>query len=262
MKKNRVVFFSQTLTVSAPMSKSSTTSWTNFFTTLKLDAPTLPDASRRKTRSAFALLEQLPEKSRHSLNKNTPLKAYHDTEYEFTFPKIDQFADIIAKLGPGCFMWKRDLSRFFLQLKVDPYEYDRLGFVWRAKLFLFVSFVWGCRHAGYAGQWLTTAVAFVLANIGLELTGLLFHCLNYADDFAGAESTFDRAQLSFATLGNLLTDIGLTESKSKASPPATTMTYLGVSFNTVEMCIHVDPDKLVELKSELHKWSKKTVAKK
>ena len=56
--------------------------------------------------------------------------------------------------------------------------------------------------------------------------------------------------------------IGLTESKSKASLPATTLTYLGVSFNTIEMCIHVDPDKLVELKSELHKWSKKTVAKK
>ena len=198
----------------------------------------------------------------YSLNKNTPLKAYHDTEYEFSFPKIDQFADKIAQLGPGCFLWKRDLSRFFLQLKVDPYEYDRLGFVWRAKLFLFVSFVWGCRHAGYAGQWLTTAVAFILANIGLELTGLLFHCLNYADDFAGAEETFDRAQLSFSTLGDLLVDIGLTESKSKASPPATTMTYLGVSFNTIDMCLHVDPDKMIELKTELHKWSRKTVAKK
>ena len=198
----------------------------------------------------------------YSLNKNTPLKAYHDTEYEFSFPKIDQFADKIAQLGPGCFLWKRDLSRFFLQLKVDPYEYDRLGFVWRAKLFLFVSFVWGCRHAGYAGQWLTTAVAFILANIGLELTGLLYHCLNYADDFAGAEETFDRAQLSFSTLGDLLVDIGLTESKSKASPPATTMTYLGVSFNTIDMCLHVDPDKMIELKTELHKWSRKTVAKK
>ena len=65
----------------------------------------------------------------YSLNKNTPEKAYHDAEYEFHFPKIDNLADIIAQLGSGCFLWKRDLSRFFLQLKIDPYEYDKLGFV-------------------------------------------------------------------------------------------------------------------------------------
>ena len=149
-----------------------------------------------------------------------------------------------------------------MQLKVDPLEYNKLGFVWREKLFLFVSFVWGCRHAGYAGQWLTTAVSFILANLGLELTGFLFYCLNYADDFGGAESSLARAQLSFDTLGNLLTEIGLAESKSKASAPATTMTYLGVSFNTVDMCLHVDADKMVELKSELIKWVRKTTAKK
>ena len=40
------------------------------------------------------------------------------------------------------------------------------------------------------------------------------------------------------------------------------MTYLGVSFNTVDMCLHVDADKMVELKSELIKWVRKTTAKK
>ena len=198
----------------------------------------------------------------YSLNKNTPEKAYHDTEYEFHFPRIDQLADIIATLGPGCYLWKRDLSRFFLQLKVDPFEYDKLGFVWREKLFFFVSFVWGCRHAGYAGQWLTTAVAFIHSHLGLELSGILFYVLNYSDDFAGAESDKTRAELSFATLGKLLVEIGLTESVSKATSPATTMTYLGVSFNTVDMCLHVDQDKIIELKSELSKWARKTVAKK
>ena len=218
-----------------------------------MTAPKIPCSRRTVFDASFGLF---------SLNMNTPEKAYHDQEYEFQFPTIDNFADIIAQLGPGCFMWKRDLSRFFLQLKVDSFEYDKLGFVWRSKLYLFVSFVWGCRHAGYAGQWLTTAVAFIVAQIGLELTGILYLILNYSDDFAGAESCKDRAQSSFATLGDLLTDIGLSESKAKACAPATTMTYLGVSFDTVDMCIRVDSEKLVEIKSELLKWSRKTVAKK
>ena len=197
-----------------------------------------------------------------SLNKNTPEKSYHDMEYEFHFPKIDNLADIISTLGPNCYLWKRDLSRFYLQLKIDPIEYPNLGFVWREKLFLFLSFVWGCRHAGYCGQWLTTAVAFILARLGLEKTGFLFFVLNYANDFCGAESSKSRAELSFSTLGELLVDIGLNESLSKAAPPSTRMTYLGVCFDTVDMCLHVDKDKLAELKPEIAMWVRKTVAKK
>ena len=198
----------------------------------------------------------------YSLNKNTPEKCYMDSEYEFHFPRIDDLADRIAELGPGCYLWKRDLSRYYLQLKIDPLEYDKLGFVWRGKFYFFTSFVWGTRHAGYAGQWLTTAVAHILTHMGLELVACLFFCLNYADDFCGCEIELSRAELSFATLGQLLFDIGLNESKSKASPPAQVMTYLGVSFNTIDMCMHVDADKLVELKVEISKWVNKTVAKK
>ena len=198
----------------------------------------------------------------YSLNKNTPEKAYHETEYEFHFPSIDTFADLIAKLGPGCLLFKRDLSRYFLQLKIDPYEYDKLGFVWREKVFFFTSFVWGCRHAGYVGQWLTSAVSYIHTKFGLEKTGEPFNILNYADDFAGAEADNSRAHFSFESLGKLLSDIGLNESKSKACPPSTSMTYLGVLFDTIDMCMHVDKDKIVELKIELAKWSRKTVAKK
>ena len=98
--------------------------------------------------------------------------------------------------------------------------------------------------------------------MGLELVACLFFCLNYADDCCGCESELTRAELSFATLGQLLFDIGLNESKSKANFPAQVMTYLGVSFNTIDMCMHVDPDKVSELKAEISKWVKKTVAKK
>ena len=198
----------------------------------------------------------------YSLNKNTPQHSYHKSEYEFIFPKIDDLADKIAELGPKCFLWKRDLSRYFLQLKIDPLEYNKLGFVWRGKFYFFTFFVWGTRHAGYAGQWLTSAVSFIHAHTGLEIISCLFFVLNYADDFCGCESKLSQAQLSYDKLGQSLIDIGLNESKSKACPPAQIMTYLGVSFNTIDMCMHVDSDKIVEVKSELTKWSRKTVATK
>ena len=127
-----------------------------------------------------------------------------------------------------------------MQLKINPLEYPKLGFVWRGKFYFFASFVWGTWHAGHDGLWLTTAAAHIHAHTGLELISSLFYVLNYADDFASCELEFSLAQLSFDKLGQLLFDIGLTESKSKASPPSQIMTYLGVSFNTVDMCMHVD----------------------
>ena len=122
-----------------------------------------------------------------SLNKNTPEKCYNDSEYEFTFPKIYDLADRIAELGPNCYLWKRDLSRYFLQLKIDPAEFDKLGFIWRGKLYFFTSFVWGTRNAGYTSQWLTSAVSYVHSHLGLDLISAFFFVLNYADDFAGCE---------------------------------------------------------------------------
>ena len=51
-----------------------------------------------------------------SLNNNTPDKHYLGEEYEFSFPKLDNFGQLILKYGANCYLWKRDLSRFFLQL--------------------------------------------------------------------------------------------------------------------------------------------------
>ena len=238
------------LGVTGPFDKSP---WEDLMISPIMTAPKKPNSRRTVFDASFGMF---------SLNRNTPEKSYHDTEYEFTFPKIDDFADIISYLGPGCYLWKRDLSRFFLQLKIDPYEYNKLGFVWRSKLFLFVSFVWGCRHAGYAGQWFTTAIAYIHAALGLEHIGIKFNVLNYADDFAGAEKSLENAQSSFNTLGALLAELNIHESSSKACSPSTSMTYLGVLFNTVDMCLYVDPEKVKELKSELSKWVRKTTAKK
>ena len=97
--------------------------------------------------------------SDYSLNVNTPDKVYLGEDYDFTFPKLDDFASLILKFGPGCFMWKRDLSRFFLQLPLDPLDFDKVGFVWRGQLLLFTSYVWGTRHAGMSGQRVTSAVS-------------------------------------------------------------------------------------------------------
>ena len=89
-----------------------------------------------------------------------------------------------------------------------------------------------------------------------------FNTLNYSDDFANVEATLERASLSFDTLGSLLTELGLTESVDKAVRPCQILTYLGVQFDSNKLEMSINESKCCEIKFELQKWSRKTVATK
>ena len=156
-------------------------------------------------------------------------------------------------------MWKRDLSRFFLQIPLDPVEFHRVCFIWRCLYFFFIGLAFGLRHSGLQGQKLTDCVSWVHTRRGLETDAeQLFNIVNYSDDFGGVEADKERATESFAQLKWLLEDLGLQEATKKAEPPSTQMTFLGVMFDSSNMTMRVPPDKLAEIKSEIGLWAKKT----
>ena len=65
-----------------------------------------------------------------SLNKSTPKEFYLHEKTEYDFPSLDDFQEMIVKVGLGARLWKRDLSRFFLQIPIDPLDYPNTGFIW------------------------------------------------------------------------------------------------------------------------------------
>ena len=67
---------------------------------------------------------------------------------------------------------------------------------------------------------------------------------------------------SFTALGELLLDLGLKESASKAHPPSTAMPYLGILFNTVTMQMSIPPEKVAEVQEEVSLWVRKKTATK
>ena len=194
-----------------------------------------------------------------SLNNNTPSDQYLGLLCKYTFPKIEDYKQMILKSGSGAYMWKRDLSRFYLQLPTDPIEFNRVCLIWRGMFFFFLGLAFGLRHSGLQGQRVTDAVSWILRRLGLETDeGQEYQVCNYVDDLGGVEDDEMRAQEAFDKLGWLISDLGLVESKSKAEPPTTQITYLGVQFNSVEMTMSVPPEKITEIKAEIGKWVRRT----
>ena len=195
-----------------------------------------------------------------SVNENTPSKSYMGGSYNFRFPTVLDLADMVVKQGSGCLLWKRDLSRWFMQLPIDPADYDKLGFIWRGKFWWFLSFVWGCRHAGYAGQRVSSAILHILKKRSSQKSAP-YNAVVYMDDFAGCEFGY-RATEAFEELGRLLAELGVDESLDKACPPSTKMKFLGVEFDTQAMSMRIDNTKLQEIKQLSKTWARKTVATK
>ena len=162
-------------------------------------------------------------------------------------------------MGRGCFIFKRDLSRYFLQIPMDPIEYNKVCFVWRCALYFFAGLMFGLRHAGFQGQHITTAISWIHWRLGLETDSQEpFNSINYSDDIGGCEKTLERATQSYNALAELFTDLGLAESLSKAHEPCTSMPYLGVNFDTVKMVMSIPAEKLAEVQEEVNAWARKT----
>ena len=224
--------------------------WLDSIISPLMTAPKKPDSRRTVFDATFG------EKS---LNNSTPSDFYLGQPCTYTFPKIDDFRKLVLGCGTNSYMWKRDLSRFFLQIPVDPSEYHRLCLVWRGLFFFFLGLAFGLRHSGLQGQRLTDAVSWIHRRRGLETQEeRMFNVVNYSDDLGGVESTKSRANESFLLMSSLFQDLGLDESVKKAEAPSTQMVYLGVMFDTVAMEMRVPPDKLTELKAEIKTWVRKT----
>ena len=218
-----------------------------------MTAPKKPDERRPVFDATFG---------EFSLNNATPSDLYLGQPVIYTYPKIEDMRCLLVKCGRGCWLWKRDLSRYFLQIPMDPLDYSRVCFIWRGSLFFFIALMFGLRLSGLQGQRLTDAVSWIHRGAGRDKYDIPYNVVNYSDDLGGVESEKIRAAQSFKDMGALLCELGLKESKSKQRPPSQVMTYLGVEFDSIKMEMRVPADKLAEVSADIETWSKKTTAAK
>ena len=78
--------------------------------------------------------------------------------------------------------------------------------------------------------------------------------INYLDDFVGVSSP-EQALLNYTQCGALLHDLGLQELPSKACPPSTVLTCLGVEVNSLDLALSVTPERRQDLETLLLQWT-------
>ena len=116
-----------------------------------------------------------------SLNDFVKKYEYLNEEVQLIFPKVDDFVKLVSVKGKGALMFKKDLRKAYRQIPIDPGDYHLVTYYWRKHLFCDTVLSMGLRNAAYICQRVTTAVAFIMFQLGVAI-------LNYLDDMAGVES--------------------------------------------------------------------------
>ena len=160
----------------------------------------------------------------NSVNDHINKNEYLGEKIEKVFPKVDDLVQLIKSKSRGCLLYKVDLRRAFRQIPICPPSYNLVAFFWKKHIFFDSVLSMGSRSAAFCCQSLTNAIVFMMFKIGISV-------LNYLDDLASAEKK-ELAEFGFSTLRKILCKCGIEESVEKACPPSTTMTFIGILFNT------------------------------
>ena len=94
-----------------------------------------------------------------SVNEGISKEFFLGEKITLKYPSVDDLCKIICQKGQGCLLFKRDLSKAYRQIRVDPGDVRKLGFQWQNNLYTDCVISMGVRSGAFICQRTTSAVA-------------------------------------------------------------------------------------------------------
>ena len=161
-------------------------------------------------------------------------------------------ANNLITSGKNSYFWSGDLKRAYRQLRACPLSTPLLGITLRGHLYLDITPSFGCRTSSSACQSTTAAVVWLMEKAG-------FNSFCYLDDFAGVESTQEKAAAAFKCFLTLTSSLGLDLSLDKCSPPTLSLRWLGYNISSATMRVEIPKEKMQQVLQQAEAWKDKTV---
>ena len=147
-----------------------------------------------------------------SVNAGIDKYTYPNSQFDLSFPTVDDIIAEFKTLGDGALLFKMDISRAFRHVEVDPGDYDLLGLQWNGA-YIHTCLLFWARHGSLKGYKMILGWAYRVLH------------MSYLDIYI-----------------NLLTELSFTVSQKKLICPSTEVVCLGVLINTEKRTISI-PEK-------------------
>ena len=155
-----------------------------------------------------------------SVNSFIPKFSYDGSPYKLRLPTTLDLAELIAKEGRYCYLFKLDLSRAYRQQSCDPLDWPLLGIEWKDKFYLDRRVPFGLRHSAMNCQRVTFAVCFAVKR----LLKILMEA--YIDDMGGVSpKNLALVKFQFSQVCDVITRMGLELALEKCEGPCRVLTW-------------------------------------
>ncbi|XP_070564682.1 uncharacterized protein [Ptychodera flava] len=171
-------------------------------------------------------------------------------DYTLTYSRVDDAVAILQRLGQGALITKVDIKHAFRLCPVRKADWHLLGFKWQGLFFFDRVLPFGLRSAPFLFNRLAEALLWIVKN--RANTQDLIH---YLDDYFGAgPPNSPRCQYLLDTMLNTCRDLAIPIAPEKVEGPSPTMTFLGITLDTLKMTLCLPDDKLQDLLQTLPTW--------
>jgi hypothetical protein len=182
-----------------------------------------------------------------SVNSFTPADTYCGMPFKLRLPSADTLQRRIGEMNCECFLYSCDISRAYRNIPTDPLAWPLCNIQVEGKYYIDTSLSFGARWSAASCQRVTDGIKYIMANNGHTV-------FNYIDDICGVASTEAEAWEGFLLLKRTLKSLGLPEAEHKACPPAPSIVWLGIEFDTRSRTMRIPQDKIRETKTLVYSW--------
>lgn len=156
--------------------------------------------------------------------------------------KLPTIEDLLSRISPGAWMWKRDWKNGFQQFFVEKNSRRLLGFWWDGRVWRYATLPFGLSTSPADFSQFSQFVRDLLRNEGII-------CWVYIDDLFGFNHSFTGAWSDFMRANQVHNFLQIVENNEKAVSPTQVADILGYSVNSVTMSISVPAEKFEQIKS-------------
>lgn len=200
----------------------------------------------KKKPGEFRLIHHLsyPRGSEESVNSNIS-KEFSSVKYA----SIDDAVHHIKRLGKGCFLAKTDLQSAFRIVPLHPDEYNLVGFTWEDKFYHDRCLIMGCSSSCHVFEEVSKALEWIAVNkYGCK------HVVHILDDFLFLEESYRKCLESLLGFLKLCNHVGIPIAHEKTFFPLTTLDFVGISLDTIQLEARLPPDKLDKCRALLEEF--------
>ena len=171
-----------------------------------------PLLSQPKDNDKRRIILNLSHPYGNSVNENVPRDKFDGHKFTLKFPSVDDIVGkIISLKDQDPVLYKIDVARAFINIRVDPVDAVKLGIHWQGEYVLDLRVAFGWAHGSATFQRLSDTIVYIMNWKGYDLVA-------YIDDYIGIAPAKD-AQSQFEFLSSLLSMLGLPMNPDQRIPP-------------------------------------------